>query len=119
MLDFSHIFFTQEDVDAVTAKYGNSMAGVFFFFKQKTAYEIYALYTKRVDERVAKIKELLKQPIDFKSNATVELSRQKSPWPKNEAEADELWRGRIANELLQEHLSEHPIEPAPQLVSRR
>src|SRR5207245_5073511 len=70
-------------------------------------------------ERVAKIKELLKQPIDFKSNATVELSRQKSPWPKDEAEADQLWRGRITNELLQEHLSEHPIEPAPQLVSRR
>src|SRR6266481_5533982 len=85
----------------------------------KPAYEIYALYTKRVDDRVAKIKELLKQPIDFKSNATVELSRQKSPWPKDEAEADQLWRGRIANELLQEHLSEHPIEPAPQLVGRR
>src|SRR5204863_6899620 len=72
-----------------------------------------------VDGRVAKIKELLKQPIDFKSNATVELSRQKAPWPKDEAEADQLWRGRIANELLQEHLSEHPIEPAPQLVARR
>src|SRR5881392_3933419 len=119
MLDFSHLFFTQGDVDAVTAKYGNSMASDVLLGTQKTAYEIYALYMKRVDERVAKIKELLKQPIDFKSNATVELSRQKSPWPKNQAEADQLWRGRIANELLQEHLSEHPIEPAPQLVSRR
>jgi carboxyl-terminal processing protease len=119
MLDFSHLFFTQEDVDAVTAKYGNAMAGDILMGTLKPAYEIYALYTKRVDNRVAKIKELLKQPIDFKSNATVELSRQKSPWPKNEAEADQLWRGRIANELLQEHLSEHPIEPAPQLVSRR
>src|SRR5213595_4156866 len=119
MLDFSHLFFTQEDVDAATAKYGNAMAGDILMGTLKPAYEIYALYTKRVDGRVAKIKELLKQPIDFKSNATVELSRQKSPWPKNEAEANELWRGRIANELLQEHLSEHPIEPAPQLVSRR
>src|SRR5256714_4559403 len=119
MLDFSHLCFTQEDVDAITAKYGNSMASDIFFVKQKTAYEIYALYTKRVDERVAKIKEFVKQPIDFKSNATVELSRQKSPWPKNEPEADQLWRGRIANELLQEHLSEHPIEPPAQLVSRR
>src|SRR5689334_9642141 len=119
MLDFSHLFFTQEDIDAVTAKYGNSMAGDVLLGTMKPAYEIYALYTKRVDERVGKIKELLKQPIDFKGNATVELSRQKSPWPKNEAEADQLWRGRIANELLQEHLSEHPIEPAPQLVSRR
>src|SRR5262249_42621644 len=119
MLDFSHLFFTQEDVDAVTAKYANSMAPDVLMGTLKPAYEIYALYTKRVDERVAKIKELLKQPMDFKGNATVELSRQKSPWPKNEAEADQLWRGRIANELLQEHLSEHPIEPAPQLVSRR
>jgi carboxyl-terminal processing protease len=119
MLDFSHLFFTQKDVDELSAKYGSSMAGDVLLGNLKPAYEIYSLYTKRVDDRVAKIKELLKQPIDFKSNATVELSRQKSPWPKDEAEADQLWRGRIANELLQEHLSEHPIEPAPQLVARR
>src|SRR5215468_5580949 len=119
LLDYSHLFFTQDDVDTVTAKYANDMAGDVLMGTLKPGYEIYALYTRRVDERVAKIKELLKQPIDFKSNTTVELSRQKSPWPKDEAEADQLWRGRIANELLQEHLSEHPIEPAPQLVSRR
>ena len=119
LLDFSHLFFTQEDVDAMNAKYGSSMAGDVLLGTLKPAYDIYALYTKRVDDRVAKIKELLKQPIDFKSNATVELSRQKSSWPKDEAEADQLWRGRITNELLQEHLSEHPIEPAPQLVARR
>jgi carboxyl-terminal processing protease len=119
MLDFSHLFFTQKDVDDLNAKYGSSIAGDVLLGNLKPAYEIYALYTKRVDDRVAKIKELLKQPIDFKSNATVELSRQKSSWPKDEAEADQLWRGRIANELLQEHLTEHPIEPAPQLVSRR
>ena len=119
LLDFSHLFFTQEDVDALNAKYGSSMAGDILIGTLKPAYDIFALYTKRVDDRVAKIKELLKQPIDFKSNATVELSRQKSSWPKDEAEADQLWGGRITNELLQEHLSEHPIEPAPQLVARR
>src|SRR5246500_1163917 len=119
MLDFSHLFFTQKDVDSITEKYGNAMAGDVLMGTLKPAYEIYALYTKRVDERVAKIKEMLKQPIDFKGNATVELSRQKSPWPKDEAEADQLWRGRITKELLQEHLSENPIEPAPQLVARR
>src|SRR6266704_716066 len=119
LLDFSHLFFTQQDIDTLNAKYGNSIAGDVLLGTLKPAYDIYALYTKRVDGRVAKIKELLKQPIDFKSNATVELSRQKAPWPKDQAEADQLWRGRITNELLQEHLSEHPIEPAPQLVTRR
>src|SRR5438874_8349262 len=103
----------------MNAKYGSSMAGNVLLGTLKPAYEIYGLYTKRVDDRVAKIKELLKQPIDFKSDTSIELSRQKSPWPKDEAEADQLWRGRIANELLQERLSEHPIEPPPQLVGRR
>ncbi len=119
LLDFSHLFFTQQDVDALNAKYGSSIAGDVLLGTLKPAYEIYDLYAKRVDERVAKIRELLKQPIDFKGNATIELSRQKSTWPKDEAEADQLWRGRITSELLQEHLSEHPIEPAPQLVARR
>ena len=119
MLDFSHLFFTQKDVDELSAEYGSSMAGDVLLGNLKPAYEIYSLYTKRVDDRVAKIKDLLKQPIDFKGNATVELSRQKSSWPKDEAEADQLWSGRIANELLQEHLSEHPIEPPAQLVARR
>src|SRR5262245_6604351 len=31
MLDFSHLFFTQEDVDAVTAKYGNAWPGTVFW----------------------------------------------------------------------------------------
>src|SRR5882757_803379 len=119
MLDFSHLFFTQKDIDELNAKYASSMASDVLLGNLKPAFDIYALYTKRMDDRVAKIKELLKQPIDFKGNATVELSRQKSSWPKDEAEADQLWRGRISNELLQEHLSEHPIEPAPQLVARR
>jgi carboxyl-terminal processing protease len=119
LLDFSHLFFTQQDVDALNAKYGSSIAGDVLLGNLKPAYEIYDLYAKRVDERVAKVRELLKQPTDFKGDAKIELSRQKSPWPKDEAEADQLWRGRIASELLQEHLSEHPIEPAPQLVARR
>src|SRR5205823_6565876 len=114
-----HLFFTQEDVDAMNEKYGASLDDDILLGNLKPAYEIYDLYQKRVDERVAKIKELLKQTPDFKSDGSIDLTRQKAPWPKNEAEADELWRGRITSELLQEHLSEHPIEPGPQLVARR
>ena len=119
LLDYSHLFFTQQDIDALNAKYSSSLDDDVLLGNLKPAYEIYDLYAKRVDARVAKVKELLKQPIDFKTDATIELSRQKAPWPKDEAEADQLWRGRIANELLQEHLSEHPLEPGPQLVTRR
>jgi carboxyl-terminal processing protease len=119
LLDFSHLFFTQQDVDALNAKYGASIDDDVLLGNLKPAYEIYDLYTKRVDGRVAKIKEQLKKPIDLKDDTAIELSRQKAPWPKDEAEADTLWTARIANELLQEKLSEHPIEPGPQLVGRR
>src|SRR5437588_10438098 len=79
MLDFSHLFFTQKDVDELNAKYASSMAGDVLLGNLKPAYEIYALYTKRIDDRVAKIKELLKQPIVFKGSANVDLSRAKPP----------------------------------------
>jgi len=119
LLDFSHLFFTQQDVDALYAKYGTSIDDDVLLGNLKPAYEIYELYQKRVDDRVVKVKEILNQPIEFSSDATIELSRQKVPWPKDEAEADAIWQGRIQNELLQEKLSEHPIEPGPQLVARR
>src|ERR1700731_3438111 len=119
LLDFSPLFFTQQDIDALTAKYGTALDDDILLGNLKPAYEIYSLYSRRVDERVAKVKEFLKQPTDFKGDGTIELSRQKAPWPKDEREADQIWRGRIANELLQENLSEHPIEPGPQLVTRR
>src|SRR3954464_20018 len=119
LLDFSHLFFTQQDIDALTAKYATSLDDDVLLGNLKPAYEIYDLYLKRVDDRVAKSKEQLNQPPNFKNDGTIELSRQKAPWPKDAADADQIWNGRIASELLQEHLSEHPIEPGPKLIAKR
>src|SRR5450755_347387 len=119
LLDFSHLFFTQQDVDMLSAKYATSLDDDVLLGNLKPAYEIYDLYMKHVDDRVAKIKAMLKEPVDFKNDGTIELSRQKASWPKDEADSDGIWRGRIASELLQEHLTEHPIEPGPQLIARR
>ncbi len=119
LLDFSHLFFTQKDVDALTAKYGTALDDDVLLGELKPAYEIYDLYQKRVDDRVAKIKELLKQKPDFSTEQTISLNRQKAPWPKDEAEADDLWHKRVTNELLQEKMAEKPTEPGPKLVARR
>ena len=83
LLDFSHLFFTQQDIDALTAKYATSLDDDVLLGNLKPAYEIYDLYLKRVDDRVAKIKEQLNQPADFKNDGTIELSRQKAPWPNS------------------------------------
>ena len=50
LLDFSHLFFTQQDVDALTKKYGPSLDDDVFLGNLKPAYEIYDLYQKRVEK---------------------------------------------------------------------
>src|SRR5438552_13357045 len=61
MLDFSHLFFTQKDVDELSDKYSSSMAGDVLLGNLKPAYDIYALYTKRVADGVSRRTELLNQ----------------------------------------------------------
>ena len=121
MLDFSHLFFTQEDVDGITAKYGNEMAGDILLGTLKPGYEIYALYTKRVDERVAKIKELLKAADRFQRQRDRRIKPSKmTQWPKDEAEADQLGVAALENRAAP---GARPVstrsKPAPLLVSRR
>ena len=83
LLDYSHLFFTQKDIDALTAKYGTSLGDDVLLGNLKPAYEIYDLYTKRVDERVAKVKELLNKPMDFKTDAMPSRSTaKKRPGPR-------------------------------------
>ena len=105
-LDYSHLYFTQKDVDHFTEKYATELDKDILFGNTEPAYTIYDLYKKRVEDRVAKVKELLKQKYDFKSDKTIEVNRQKSAWPKDEAAADQLWRDRIEGELLQEQLAQ-------------
>jgi carboxyl-terminal processing protease len=110
-LDFNKLFFTQADVDGFEKKYGGELDESIWLGQIDPAYTIYDLYLKRVDARVAKIKELLKdEKFDFSGHGSIELSRQKSLWPKDEAEADKLWHDRIENELLTEQLADQSSE---------
>ena len=104
-LDYNHLYFTQKDVDQFTAKYATSLDDDILFGSTEAAFAIYDLYKKRVEDRVAKVKELLKQKYEFKSDRMIEVNRQKAAWPKDAAEADQLWRDRIEGELLQEQLA--------------
>src|SRR5207245_8126340 len=77
LLDFSHLFFTQNDVDALTAKYGAALSDDVLLGNLRPAYEIYDLYQKRVDDRVAKIKELNKKPMKLKTDNKKEIRKEK------------------------------------------
>lgn len=117
-LDYNRIFFTQKDVDALTAKYANSLSDDILLGNAEPAFKVFKLYKQRVEERIAKAKELLKQKFEFTSDKTIEVNRQKSPWPKDDAEADTLWRDRVEGEVLQETLNKHEKEPVVRITKR-
>ena len=104
-LDYGRLFFTQKDIAEFERKYNTELDDDIFLGDLVARLHIYDLYLKRVEARVAKIKELIKtEKFDFTGKGTIEVSRQKSPWPKDEAEADSLWHDRIENEMLTENL---------------
>ena len=118
-LDYNHLFFTQKDVDGFNATYATTLDEAILAGDVAAAQKIFAIYKERATSRVEKVKELLKGTFDFKSSRTVDLNRQKSPWPKDEAEADHIWRDRIEGEMLDRTLSKDKVDAPLKVITRR
>jgi carboxyl-terminal processing protease len=105
-LDFQKLYFTQEDVNGFNAKYGDQLHSLLLNGTSMTpATEIYRVFEKRVEEKVALAGKLLNGPdFDFSANESVMLSRKDATWPKNDAEAAALWRLQIKEAVLGEIL---------------
>jgi carboxyl-terminal processing protease len=118
-LDYNRLFFTQADVDAITAKHATTLDDDILLGNPEPAFKIHEIYRKRVEDRVAKVKTLLDEKYDFASDRTIEVNRQKAAWPKDDEEADRIWRDRIEGELLQETLNKKAINPPVKTLTRR
>ncbi|MCB1063042.1 MAG: carboxy terminal-processing peptidase [Verrucomicrobiae bacterium] len=105
-LDYSRVYFTQEDVDRFYNEYRTTLDDSIRNRDINAAYDIYGVYKERVRSRVALMKELLekKDEFHFDSDRKVELSRKDSPWPADGKASDALWHDLVEAELLQETL---------------
>jgi len=105
-LDFQRLYFTQQDVDKFSADYGDRLHTLLLQGNSmQPATEIYRIFEKRVEARVAQAKTLLDGPdFDFTKEESVMVSRKNAPWPKNEKEAASLWSLQIKEAVLAEVL---------------
>jgi carboxyl-terminal processing protease len=117
-LDYNHIFFTQEDVSGFEAQWEDKLDDEILAGRTLAAHQIYDLFRKRAEERVAQAKELLKTELNFAEERSIELNRQKVPWPANDGEARQLWRDRVTSELLQERLAKKKTDPVQNIAKR-
>ncbi len=65
------------------------------------AYEIYAVFRSRFEQRMEYIiKKLIPQQFDYSIDEVYQSDRDKEPWCKNEAELNEVWRKIIKSQAL-------------------
>ena len=119
ILDYNHLYLTKGDVDEFKDRFSPTLATDILHGDLTAPRTIFTRFRPRVEERVAKNKELAAVPHDFASSKMVQIDRKKAPWPVDSAEADKLWADRIEAELLQEHLNEHPVNPPAKVVAKR
>jgi carboxyl-terminal processing protease len=112
------LFFTQEDIDLIRNEYRSGLGDDILLGNLTSAKAIFAIFKRRVDERVSKINELLSQHYNFSSNRTVTVNRKKEPWPAGPSEEDRIWRDWIEKKLLEEKLSKSPTEQGVEVVGR-
>ena len=119
-LDSDKLFFTQDDVNRLRARYGTSIGKAVLLGDLGPAKAIYALFKARVEERTAKVRPLVWKSYNFTSNRFINLDIRKKPWPANIHEADSLWANRIESELLQEKLNKlGAARSGPEVVAHR
>lgn len=105
-LDGAHNTFLQSDIDEMREKYATKLDEQLYEGKLDIAFEIYDLMTKRRYERYKYALSLLDKEPDLKSNDQIENDREKAPFPKTLAEADELWQQRVKNDVINLYLKD-------------
>lgn len=118
-LDPSHNTFLQSDIDALKEKYGTTFDEALYEGKLDAAFEIYDLMTKRRYERYRYALSLLDKEPDLNGNDQIENDREKAPFPKDVAEADELWQQRVKNDVIHLYLKDKKWSEVKKILEKR
>ncbi|MGC1241950.1 MAG: carboxy terminal-processing peptidase [Chryseosolibacter sp.] len=118
-LDNNKTYFTAEDV-ASFEKYRYRIDDLTRSENVDPAFEIYAVFKKRFDERMAFVLEkLVDETFDYTKDEYYETDRSKEPWPKSASEINDLWRKIIKNQALSLKLAGKKPEEVQKTLKER
>ena len=119
-LDPQRLFFTSADEQGFRSQYGPRVeTDLAYLGNIDTAFSIYQVYEQRVKARTSWLFQELKTDFDFTTKDSYTPDRSKSPFPANQAEADDLWRRRMKYEILQDLLAKKTTDEAKATVRKR
>ncbi len=105
-LDPGKVYFTQQDVNKLKAKYGKDLHNRLLIKQSNEAsHEVHALYIQRVKEKIAYAQKFLEETeFTFDSDRTVQRSRDDLQWAASEVEQNKLWESLVEEAVLSETL---------------
>lgn len=118
-LDYSRMVFLQSDVDEFADRYSDKLDDFTRNGEAAPAYEIFKRYLQRLEERNTYAQKLLGEPLDFTTDERFNPQRDKAAWPKDQAEAEQLWRLRVKFDALQGRLAKDKHEDTIKNLSKR
>ena len=99
-LDNNRSYFTAQDI-AGFEKYRYRLDDLTRAENVDPAFDIYAVFKERFDERMAYVLDkLISENFDYTRDEYYETDRSKEPWPKDEGELNDVWRRMIKNQAL-------------------
>lgn len=117
-LDGDKLFLLQSDVDKFGAwrlqlddALGSNDLG--------PAFEMFNVYTQRVNERIAHQLAVLDGDWDFTVDESYHWDREDAAWAKDSAELDELWRLRVKNDILRLRLAGKEMDDIRKTLRKR
>ena len=98
-LDHDHSFFLADDI-ALFEKDAAQLDDELREGNVEAAFRIYDQFLKRASNRVAFASEILDEEIDTSVPETYAWKRREAPWPRDEAEWNDLWRRKVKNDYV-------------------
>ena len=110
-LDPQRLFFLQSDIESFSSlrtRLDDLTLGDHGVGDVHPAYDIFARFLKRLEQRVAYVQSLLKtNKFEFNTDERMIIDRREEPYPRDLAEAKRLWKQRLRYEYLQEILARY------------
>lgn len=82
-------------------------------------FDIFKRFRVRVEERSEFARQLLDSDFDFTIDESYTFNREDAPWPQSKQVADELWRKRVKNDVLNLRLAERSSDEVKETLTER
>ena len=117
-LDGERVFFLQSDIDQFESA-RTHLDEAILEDDLTIPFAIYNLYQRRIGERITYAQSLLKSGFKFDSQESYQLTREKAPWAKSQAEMNDLWRKRVKNDWLRLKLAGKDDKSIAETLNKR